>query len=40
MNPYGRFELDMNRHLHLDPLLPQQRTPHDSSTRTSDATTP
>jgi hypothetical protein len=37
---YGWFELDMNRHLHLGPLLPQQRTPHDGSTRTSDATTP
>lgn len=24
----------------LEPLLPQQRTPPDSSTRTSDATTP
>ncbi|WP_406418885.1 transposase [Streptomyces sp. NBC_00873] len=40
VNPYGRFELDMNRHLHLGPLLPQQRTPQDHSTRTSDATAP
>ncbi|WP_327209269.1 Tn3 family transposase [[Kitasatospora] papulosa] len=40
VNPYGRFELDMNRHLHLGPLLPQQRTPQDHSTPTSGATAP
>jgi hypothetical protein len=40
VNPYGRFELDMDRHLHLGTLLPQQRAPQDHSTRTSDATTP
>jgi hypothetical protein len=40
VNPYFRFELDMDRHLHLGTLLPQQRAPRDHSTRTSDATTP
>lgn len=37
VNPYGRFEFDMNRHLHLSSLLPQQRTPQDGavSSRTS-----
>ncbi|MFE8010884.1 Tn3 family transposase [Streptomyces sp. NPDC057418] len=40
VNPYRRFELDMNRHLHLGPLLPQQRTLRDHSTPTSGATAP
>jgi hypothetical protein len=40
VNPYGRFELDMNRHLRLGPLLPQQRTPQDHAERTKDATAP
>ncbi|WP_393100442.1 transposase [Streptomyces sp. LN325] len=31
VNPYGRFELDMNRHLHLGPLLPRQRTTQDGA---------
>nr|WSX53752.1 Tn3 family transposase [Streptomyces sp. NBC_00974] len=31
VNPYGRFELDMDRHLHLGPLLPRQRTPQDDA---------
>lgn len=30
----------MNRHLHLGPLLLQQRTPQDPSTQTADATAP
>ncbi|MFD9394009.1 Tn3 family transposase [Streptomyces sp. NPDC060000] len=40
VNPYGRFELDVNRHLRLGPLLPQQRTPEDHSTRSSGTMTP
>lgn len=40
VNPCGRFEPDMNRQLPLGPLLPQQPTPQDHSTRTSDAMTP
>lgn len=40
VNPYGRFELDMKRHLRLGPLLPQQRTPQDHAERPEDATAP